>query len=530
MLFRLVVYYKKNTVLSFLSFLFTTHYSLFTVFLGEFVLKITFVYGGFESIGVEYLSAVLKRDGFKTSLVYAPKLFNDTMSEIPILAKLLAHEKAIVKRVLKEKADLVAFSVVTDDLIWCRRISKMIKKLSPKTKIIWGGIHVTSIPENAIKEKAVDYICIGEGELAFLELCQRLRDKKDDTNVKNIWTKKGDKIYKNPVRPLLEDLDWLPFPDKDLFYEKAPYNKEHYTTMATRGCILNCAFCHHNIQRKVYRGHKYDVRERSPENVIKELVQANKKYDFRHILFEDDLFLHDKEWIRKFTRLYRESGINKKWFCITHAWKIDEEIAGLLSEAGCAYIEVGVQTLNSKVRKGSLGRPEKTHEIMKALGILKKYGIGFNCDHLAGVFGEDEESLIFSAKYYNYIRPNRIYLLFLTLYPGTDIGRIAMDKGYASIDDLNLKIKGEGGTTTHGGSVKDPVFDYYRLLFGWMPLLPKSVNRYLIRTRIFKKMPKAVFIASVIPETLSAILSDLFDFRGPVIIKKYIHHILRGGF
>ena len=493
-------------------------------------MKITFVYGGFESLGVEYLSAVLKRDGFETSLVFAPKLFNDTMSEIPILAKIFAHEKAIVKRILKEKPDLLAFSVVTDDLIWCRKLSKMIKIHAPDIKIIWGGIHVTSIPDTCIKEPFVDHICVGEGELAFLELCQNLRDKKDITNIRNIWTKESGRIYKNPVRPLLEDLDWLPFPDKDLFYEKAPYNMEHYTTMATRGCILNCAFCHHNIKRKTYKGHKYGMRERSPENVVKELIWANKKYKFKHILFEDDLFLHDKEWIREFTELYKRSGINKKWFCITHAWNIDDEMAKMISEAGCAYIEVGVQTLNSKIRKGSLGRPEKTKEIMNALSTLKRHNIAFNCDHLAGVFGEDEDSLIFSAKYYNYIRPNRIYLLFLTLYPGTDIGQIAMDKGYASIEDLNLKIKGKGGTTTHGGSVKDPVFDYYRLLFGWMPLLPKKVNRFLIRTRLFKKMPKAVFVASVIPETLSAILSNLFDFRGPVIIKKYIHHILRGGF
>lgn len=173
---------------------------------------------------------------------------------------------------------------------------------------------------------------------------------------------------------------------------------------------------------------------------------------------------------------------------------------------------------------------EETKHIIYALKCLKRHNIAFNCDHIAGVFGDTEECMLNAAKYYNSIRPNRIYLLFLTLYPNTDIAAEAVKRGYATNKDIEDKIYGRGGTTTHGGSVHNPMFDYYRFLYGYLPILPKSVVNFMIKTRIFKKLPKWVFIASVIPETISALFSRKYDFRGPVIIKKYFHHIIRGGF
>ncbi|MFW5782439.1 MAG: B12-binding domain-containing radical SAM protein [Candidatus Muiribacteriaceae bacterium] len=493
-------------------------------------MKITFVYGGFESLGVEYISAVLKKNNIKTSLVYSPKLFNDTMSEIPVLAKRFEHIDDIVRRIEAEKADLVAFSVVTDDYMWCCRIAEKLKKRCPKIPVVFGGIHPTSVPEVVIERPFVDYICIGEGEYAMLDLVIAIRDKKPDSSIRNIWKKEDGKIIRNPVRPLIPDLDELPFPDKELFYRKAPYNEEHYTTMATRGCFLSCPFCHHNVQKKVYRDYRYGVRARSPEDIIEELIQAKKKYRFRHVLFEDDLFLHNKEWVLRLCSLMIEKKLDIKWFCVAHAFNIDYEVAKAISRAGCKYVEIGIQTLNSETRRNSLKRPEKTFHIKRALNALNKYGVGFNCDHIAGVFGDDEKALIKAAEYYNSVRPNRIYLLFLTLYPETDIAYQALKMGYATQDDIDDKIYGRGGTTTHTGSVNDPVFEEYRFLFGWLPLLPQSVNRFIIRHRLYKYLPRPVFIASVIPEALTSIFGNIFDFRGQIIIKKYLHHILRGGF
>jgi radical SAM superfamily enzyme YgiQ (UPF0313 family) len=494
--------------------------------------KVTFVYGGFESIGVESLSACLKHAGHKTDLVYSPKLFNDTMSEIPLISGLFAHKQNIINRIIHSKPDIVAFSAVTDDYIWCLEIAEQVKLKSPSILILFGGIHITSVPEIVIRKKYIDILCIGEGEQAIVELCDNLQDNKDIYKIENLWVrdlKNKSKIHKNPLRPLIRDLDILPFADKDLFYDKAPYNEEHYTIMATRGCILNCPFCHHNVERKAYKGHTYGMRTRSPENVIEELFYAKKKYRFKYILFEDDLFLHDKEWIKKFTSLYIKSKINTPWFCVAHVHNIDDEISACLSKAGCKYIEIGIQTLSSQSRE-SLKRPEETRHILSALKCLKKHNIAFNCDHIAGIFGETEESMLNAAKYYNQIRPNRIYLLFLTLYPNTDIAQEALDKGYATLEDVNDKIYGRGGTTTTNGSVHNPMFDYYRFLFGYLPILPKRFVDFLIRTRLFKRLPKWIFITAVIPETLSAVFSKKYDFRGPVIIKKYFHHIIRGGF
>lgn len=492
-------------------------------------MKVTFVYGGFESIGVEYLSSILKKNGHNTELVYSPKLFDDTMSQIKILGKLFAHINNIVKRIISSKPDIVAFSVVTDDYQWCLKICKKLKKEAPHIKTIFGGIHVTSVPDIVFENKCIDFLCIGEGEIALTELINALNKNKKIDKIKNIWLRKNDKIIKNPLRELISDLDILPFPDKDLFYKKAPYNEEHYTIMASRGCILNCPFCHHNVERKAYKGLSYNIRYRSVNNVIEELKQANEKYNFKYILFEDDLFLHDKNWVENFCKEYIKSNIKKPWFCVAHVHNIDNDVAKWLSDAGCKYIEIGIQTLSSQSRQG-LNRPEETEHIEYALKCLNKHGVSFNCDHIAGIFGDNEQSFINAAYFYNEIRPNRIYLLFLTLYPNTDIAEEALRLGYATKEDIEEKIYGFGGTTTHQGSVKNPIFEYYRFLFGWLPILPKSLVNIIIKTGIYKSLPKWVFIASVIPETISALFSKKYDFRGPVIIKKYIHHLLRGGF
>ncbi|MDD5090653.1 MAG: cobalamin-dependent protein, partial [Candidatus Wallbacteria bacterium] len=168
-------------------------------------MKVTFVYGGFENLGVEYLSAVLKRAGHSTALVYSPKLFNDTMLEADFLASAFARTGSIVHRILATKPDLLAFSVVTDDFVWAREIAQRVKKKRPELPVIFGGIHPTSVPELVMECPEVDYACVGEGEEAIVELADALEHGSDPSGIQNIWGRKDCQVFSNPVRPLIQD-------------------------------------------------------------------------------------------------------------------------------------------------------------------------------------------------------------------------------------------------------------------------------------------------------------------------------------
>ena len=107
--------------------------------------------------------------------------------------------------------DLIAFSVVSDNFPWAVRLSEKIKKVFD-VPIVFGGVHPTSVPEYVLKYSKADYVIMGEGEDAIVDLADNLAHSSICRTIPNVWAKDGDEIVKNDVRPLIEDLDSLPFP------------------------------------------------------------------------------------------------------------------------------------------------------------------------------------------------------------------------------------------------------------------------------------------------------------------------------
>ena len=246
-------------------------------------MKIAFVCFGEEQLGVEYLSAVLKSNGHNTKLFFDPLLFNDFILKIRSFARILSCKPTILKELEKFKPDLICFSVISDHYINACDLAKSIKKTT-KAPIVFGGIHPTSVPEEVIKNNFVDYVVVGEGEYALLELVSVLEKGKDTTKIQNIWSKKNKKIIKNPLRPLIGNLDELPFPDKELFCERVPFIASKYTTVTSRGCPFKCTFCNNSYMQRLYHGSKY-FRRRSVDNVIEELKLAKSKYNPKQVIF-----------------------------------------------------------------------------------------------------------------------------------------------------------------------------------------------------------------------------------------------------
>ena len=328
-------------------------------------MKIVFVAVGVESLAIEFLSSFLKKQGHEVEIVFDPTVFATEAIRSAKLAKKLDIKKELIQQIIEKKPDFVGFSVFTLNYQRILKIAHLLKRKRSDIPIIFGGIHPTSVPEIVIKEKCVDMICVGEGEEALNELL----NKPNSINIKNIWFKQKNKIIKNPCRPLIDDLDTLPFPDKDLFYKIYPGFFEDYYTISSRGCPFACTYCGNNVIQNVYKGLGKKIRRRSPKNIVDELVLAKKKYHPKKITFVDDVFVQDLDWLKEFAKLYKKK-VNLPYAMLTHPSFLSLEIAKLLKKSGCYFLLFGIQSASEKTRREILNRFESNAQISK----VKKLG------------------------------------------------------------------------------------------------------------------------------------------------------------
>lgn len=440
-------------------------------------MKIAFVCAEDETPGICYLSSFLKKHGHEVYLVFDPKQFDRAYIRNERLAKFFCGErqKDNLKKIGKIKPNLIGFSCTTAHYQWALDFAREVKKKFPKTPIIFGGVHPTLVPELVLKEKCVDFVCVGEGEEPLLELLETLKQGEKEFKIKNIWYKKGQKIVKNPLRPLLKDLDKLPHIDKELFRDYLP---AHYFThsyfFTSRGCPFNCSFCGNEQMRRIFHGLGPYVRRMSPKRAIEELLILKEKYGAKYILFEDDIFALDADWLEEFIPLYEEK-IGLPFTCFGHVQIFNSQLVELLKRGGCDLLWFGVQSANEKIRRGVLNRFETNLQIKKAAKLCELAGIKFMVDHILNIPYDSEEAIKEAIILYNEIRPQIINCYNLLYFPKAKINGIALEEGLIKKEDIDLVNQGKSVVYQTGELVahKKDFYTSYALLFSSIPLLPK---------------------------------------------------------
>lgn len=445
-------------------------------------MNVTFVYMGAENLGIEQLSAILEQRGHKTTLVFDPALFDDKYYlEVKPLAKLFKY-KTIAQDIVDTHPDIVLFSVFSDCNQWALDVAGQVKNIK-NISVIFGGIHPTSVPDKSIREKVVDYVVVGEAEDSLIELLDSIEKKQPNYKIPNVWFKKDGQVIGNPVRPLNQNLDALPYPNKDLFAPHVPF--KHYMIATARGCLFSCSFCCHNFLRKLYiKDAARYVRRRSPDHVLGELKRAKAKYHIQFVSFEDDIFTYDKEWLRKFLPRYKNE-VGLPYRAITHPLHIDDEIAKLLKESGCYKLEMGVQTFNEEVKLKMMSRIEKNEDIIRAIKACDTYQLNFYVDMMFG-FGETVEEMKYATLLYNQYRPVRITCYWLQYFPSTGV----LDRTGATEEQKKQAAEGSSNTYITGGSVTDKktvrmVKDFQFMMKG-LRLYPQWMIRFFISSGMYK--------------------------------------------
>ena len=422
-------------------------------------MKIVFIYNGAENLGIEYISSYLKSKGHKVFLLYDPALFSGGL--VPsnkLLSRAFSLDDRIVSKAVEYNPDMVAFSAHTGNYRWCLSIAARIKHLL-NVPIVFGGVHPTAVPETVLANDFIDFAITGEGEFAMLDLITSLEKgpaSEDLLNTPNICLRYQGRIIVNRPRPYIRDLDALPFPDKDLFYDKVPMLAKQYLIVTSRGCPYSCTYCSNNMYHKLYCEEKKHVRIRSPQNVIEELMHAKSQWNIQMVAFFDDVFTSSESWLAEFIPLYKLK-INLPFSCNTNPMMISEKTTALLKEGGCWLVTMGIQSGSERIRREIFERFDSNERIVRAVSYIKSAGIKISVDNIFGAPSENEEDLKQSLILYNKIKPDRIFTLWLTYFPGTKINTIA------NLSDIDIKNINEGiiGFVRDTGSIKREQFGIY---------------------------------------------------------------------
>ena len=484
-------------------------------------MRVAFVYSTYENIGVEYISSVIKKEGHETRLFYDPRLFNDLIISNSALGKAFSFKKNIIADLISYKPELVLFSIVSADYKWACDYAKTIKR-HLSTKIIFGGIHVTSMPEKIIRHCFVDYIVIGEGIPTIKDLVRSISSDVPADSIMNVWLKKDGKIIKNPVRPLIKDLDKLPYPDKGLYREHGEPFLTGYTIQTSHGCPKRCTFCSHDIYKNYYDEGKQYIRKRSIKNVISELRDAKKRYSYGYVRFFDDDFTRDTGRIECLSREYRKH-IDLPYTCIAHPETIDERTIEALKKSRCMQINLGFENIDESIRRDILRRHDKNKDIIRALVLLKRSGIRSIVDFMMGIPTADKRNIDDNFRFFYEHTPTRIFILWLQYMPRTEICNIALDKGVLDKGMVN-RIENDPynrSILTVDERVHNKDMVKYNILFVSL-VISKRLAKILYKTKLYKLIPANLAIFLSIIENVKSWKS--YEHEQIRNLKRYLHY------
>ncbi|MDD1776761.1 MAG: B12-binding domain-containing radical SAM protein, partial [Candidatus Helarchaeota archaeon] len=268
----------------------------------------------------------------------------------------------------------------------------------------------------------------GEGEETFPDYLTHLEKGSSLKDVKGIWFKENGKIMRNELRPLVSNLDSIPFPNWDLWESEKYFNISPHAKLiemlGSRGCPYSCTYCSNYALRNLLPG-KY-VRFRSPENIIEEIKINKEKYwkkGFRYIEFWDEIFGMNKKILEQFCKLYIEEGLNHEifWICNNRADLVTEAWARLVKNAGCMLVQMGIEAGNEKIRNQIYQKKVTTEEIINATKILKKNDILMRFNLMIGGPGETISTMEESVQIVDKLTPELCFFSIFQPLPKTEI-------------------------------------------------------------------------------------------------------------
>ena len=394
----------------------------------------------------------------------------------------IGTDAELLDEVRKLKPRWVAFSCVTGIQGWAVQLAERIRAINPDIRILMGGAHATFFPEILDREPALDAICVGEGEAVIVDLLRADDTPEAWSAIPNLHVRSGDTIIRNDVRPLIEDLDALPFMDRDAYYRYPMLRDNPVKLLITsRGCPNACTFCFNHSSMKLYQGKGRYVRKRSIASVMDELEWLVSKYPVKTIRFEDDLFGTHRQWLLEFCTEYPRK-FRLPFICFMRADSIDRDVVKALVDAGCYNVVIGMETGDEYLRNTVLKKKITDEQLFEAAHLFHEFGLRFCTTNIFGLPGETFGQSLKTVRMNQAIRPTFTWCAIFQPYPRTELGRMVLEQGLVeSLDaddiDPNYHSRSLLRQPEIGRSVNLHHFFYLLFRFPWLLPVLKPLTR-----------------------------------------------------
>ena len=370
-----------------------------------------------ESLPITELSACLRERGFVTRLLIE------------------RGDRRFLRTVEQVGADVLILPGDVTGQRWAPRMSRILRARFSQPLVL-VGTQVTMDPA-FLEHTGAEVACRGECEEALPELLGRLRDGADWRDLPNVAYRRDGDLAVNPFRPLIQNLDALPLPDRAIYY-RYKYLRDFSTKRLAdrRGYPNRCAYCYNSGLQDRYRetGGRY-TRRKSPARVIAEIRDLARVAPIKALYFIDDLFTHDEEWIEKFGAMYRHS-FRYPFSVNATVGSLTERTVQTLAAAGCYGLQIGVETGNDRHRREVLNKPITNREIADAAAMIHRHGMEVIAYNMVATPGDTEENVIDTVRLHREIGSDHVRATFALPIAGTRMAEIAVDTGWMSAERM----------------------------------------------------------------------------------------------
>ena len=473
-------------------------------------------------INYSYLQSILKQNGHQVEIfdISSYKAFAERSDKVmtkfglckeierrddlpPLILKETSPVDDIANKVEDFQPGVVGVTSFTSNYETGIQLLEGLKKRFKDAFTIYGGIHTTLMPEEVIKEPAVDAICVGEGEEMLLELCNGLDAGSDITHTKNLWIKRKNTVIRNSLRKLI-DLNDLPFQDFDGFNDRnfyRPLAGKLYrmgNVIISRGCAFRCSYCiNHTLQEKFDGLGKYH-RKMSVDRAISNLVHLKEKYRLEMVRFWDEDFTTIRvDYLKDLADEYKEK-VGLPFLIFAHVKSLSEEKTKILKDMGCKTMAVGIESGSPYIREKVLNRKISNKKHIEAFKVIRDYGIRVSAYNMIGLPHETRKEIFETIELNRLCKPDTPSVSFFEPYPNTRIYEQAVREGYLKANYM-------------------PVFDF----------LAPHINEKLITHNELKGLIKTFALYTRVPKILYPIVrlceydNMVSDFLRSILFKFY---------
>jgi len=332
---------------------------------------------------------------------------------------------------------LIVARVALCCLDWDLSVCTAIKHAVPSASITVYGSVLNDVVKRVQREACLDYIVQGEPDETICDLVEG----RPEGEVAGLSWRQQDRWISNPERPLMKELDRLPFPKWELLpYHRYTMPKSSATSpvpylpmLTSRGCPFGCHYCPYPISQGA------PFRYRSPANVVDEIEHLSRDLGIQYIIFRDPMFSLRQDRVVSICDEIRRRGLAIRWRCETRVDCLSEATLRAMAAAGCEGINFGIESADVEIQAKAGRKPIKQARIIETVALCRQLGIRTFGFFIVGLPGDTVHTVLESIRFAIGLRPTWVQFNAASPMMGTPLRAWALSNGLATDEEYSYR-------------------------------------------------------------------------------------------